>query len=743
MLRTRRSTTVNEETKKDHFKMAKRSTPSAGEARALAEAKLASSGLTWAQGQSAGLEVIPISSSYAPKLHALPGLAIPYFDPRHAQPVPLRCGERPPFWRLRYLATLPSEFGEEAKTQRYTQAHDTGVCAYFPRAENVDWPGLLTDVDQPLLITEGELKALKATTAGFPTVGLGGVFNFASKDLDLRFLDELEAVTWAGRCAYVVYDSDLRTNSQVCLALNRLARELQLRGAQVFAVFLPPLTADGKTGLDDYLVSSDPDAGTTGLQRLLFTASPLTNEHVLHQLNQKHVFVYATSMIYNTLTGAQQATKGFDDAYASLVYEQRTVVTKKSKKGGEVEEKIELEKKLGPATKAWLRWPLRAEAGKLTYEPARPPGLIRHEAGVSELSAWNLWPGFAVAPKEGNVDVFLQLVDFVFKDVDESLKRWFLQWCAYPFQWPGTKLYTACVFYGRLHGTGKSLLGYTLGALYGENFTTIGNEELQAKHNGWAARRQFVLGDEITGSDRRELSDRIKRMITQEKVRVDEKFEKPYELRDCTNYFFTSNRSNAFVVEDDDRRLFIHEMPEERLDEDDFFKAEYVPWLHSGVGKAALLHYLLHEVDTSDFSAEARAPMTDAKSLMNLHSKSDLGGWVARLRDDPDGTLIAGAKHDLYTNSELLVMFQGELDGSGRDRVSPTGLGTALRDAGFHMANGGQPIRSGKSTGRYYIVRRPEVWRYASPADLAAHLVDPAQGPGNVVTTAGAKKRKY
>ena len=709
-------------------------TPATATLSAVALTKLASSGLDADDAALLKLRSLEVAETVA--LTGLahetrPGLLIPYFNPLNG--APLTCGPRAPFWRLRYLGDpTRGEFGEQKKERRYTQSNATGVCAYFPT--NVpDWAALVADVSTPLLITEGELKAAAACKFGFPCIGLGGVFNFASKEYDIAFLAELEAVNWLGRAVYIVYDSDLQTNALVLLALNRLARQLQQRGAQVFAVFLPAVV-DGKTGLDDYLLATN--AATTDsaeLRQLLQLASPLTADAVLHELNETNIFIYESAGIYNERTGAIQTTRGFEDAYASLLYETRTL--KQTKDGPE------LERRQVPAAKAWVRWPLRRAAGKIIYEPGQPRGVVDHESGFPELRTFNVWPGPRYEPIEGDIEPFMTLIDHVFKDVEPSVRQWFLQWCAWPLIHPGTKLYTAVILYGRLHGTGKSLLGETIGALYGDGFTMIGNEELNGKYNGWSARKQFILGDEITGSNKRELSDRIKRMITQTKVRVDNKYEKAYELRDCTNFIFTSNHGNSFVIEDDDRRLFVHEMPSDCvLDEEDFFKAEYEPWFASSVGRSALLWYLTTQVDLAGFNPNGRAPMTVAKKQMNYHSKSDLASWAQELRET-NGRSVPGAA-DLYTNSELLAVYQssGEL---GRDRVSAIGLGNALRDAGFEMANKGEPIRGPHGVGRYYVIRNADLWRHASYEQLSAHLRDPKAAVGNVATTSAARKRKY
>src|SRR5690606_17830809 len=153
---------------------------------------------------------------------------------------------------------------------------------------------------------------------------------------------------------------------------------------------------------------------------------------------------------------------------------------------------------------------------------------------------------------------------------------------------PGVKMFSSAVVYGIKHGTGKSLIGYTLGRIYGKNFTEIKQKDLHSQFNEWAEARQFVMGDDITGSDKRHDADILKTLITQQELRINPKYVSSYVVPDCINYFFTSNQPDAFFLEDDDRRFFVHEVKVGPLPEE--FYMDYELWLHTG-GAAAVFHY--------------------------------------------------------------------------------------------------------------------------------------------------------
>lgn len=195
-----------------------------------------------------------------------------------------------------------------------------------------------------------------------------------------------------------------------------------------------------------------------------------------------------------------------------------------------------------------------------------------------------------------------------------------------------------------------------------------------------------------------------------------------YVVPDCINYYFTSNHPDAFFLEDDDRRFFIHEVTQPPLPE--IFYAEYDLWLDTG-GSSAVFDYLLH-LDVSDFNPAATAFRTMAKDRMIADGQSDLGGWVRSLQATPDYVLRIGEiplTKDLYTSKELLQLY----DPSGKTGTTANGLGRELRRAGIMYVFNGRPIRLlDGSQGRYYAVRNDVKWGSAQPQAIVQHLMQPS-----------------
>ncbi len=659
--------------------------------------KLQSSGLTEADAKKLKIEFI--DGKKLPTLHPsfkpFTSLKLNYLRPdgNPLQDWP----SAPPFYRIRYLETSTAfDALTEKKPLRYVQEPNTAPAAYYPG--NQDWT-LLDNPDAPLILTEGELKAAKACKEGFPTIGLGGVYNWRSNKLGLTWLESLNYVVWVRRNVYICFDSDYRTNSMVCLALVELAEKLHRRGAYVHLVNLPQLPGYEKIGLDDFLVAAGASANDQ-FAGLLNEAEPLGLTKPLFHLNSQYVYIKNPGLIIDQESHFKVSPAAFKEhLQAPLNYQERQL-----KADGKVSFKAV------SAAAAWLRWPLRMEAIKLTYEP----GKDRFVDGC-----FNVWTGWGAQPKKGVVKPFIELVDHIFSNAEPEAKLWFLRWCAFPLKYPGTKLFSSVVIHGIRHGTGKSLLGYTMGRIYGQNFTEISQMDLHASFNEWAEARQFVLGDDVTGSNKRADADFLKKMITQRELRLNPKYIPAYTVPDRINYFFTANHPDSFFLEDDDRRFFVHEVQVGPLPEE--FYVEYDLWLDTE-GAAAVFQYLL-DLDLGDFNPAAPAFKTAAKERMIANVQSDLAGWVRQLIATPDHVLRIGKlplKHDLFSSKELLMFY----DPSGGTGTTANGLGRELARAGIRQVMNGRPIRlKDGSQARLYAVRNAEKWlKVTNNAIILKHL---------------------
>lgn len=234
----------------------------------------------------------------------------------------------------------------------------------------------------------------------------------------------------------------------------------------------------------------------------------------------------------------------------------------------------------------------------------------------------NRWRGWPMQPKQGNCQVALDLLRYLCGENDNSDKvyEWVLKWLAYPLQNAGAKMQSAIVMHGN-QGTGKSMFFEAYAKIFGEYAAILNQGALDDKFNAdWAEKKQFVIADEVAAnSEKYQLKNQLKTLITGEWVRVNPKNVAAHRERNHMNLVFLSNENMPVVLENDDRRHCIIKTPE-ALPQDsyDMMRDE----IKQG-GIEALYHYLLG-LDLTGFGVETKPPFTEAKAkLIWLSSGSD------------------------------------------------------------------------------------------------------------------------
>jgi putative DNA primase/helicase len=151
----------------------------------------------------------------------------------------------------------------QGKPKKYLQPKGMPLRAYFPAGVR----NSIRNIEQPLIITEGEFKAACALQHGFSCISIPGVDCWHLKK-SAGLLPDLASIEWSGRKVYIAFDSDAVTNPAVLNNECMLAATLATRGAVVKIVRLPPLSDGAKVGLDDFLAAN----GASVLAKLLEVA---------------------------------------------------------------------------------------------------------------------------------------------------------------------------------------------------------------------------------------------------------------------------------------------------------------------------------------------------------------------------------------------------------------------------------------------------------------------------------------
>lgn len=652
---------------------------------ASARDQLSRWGISEHDAARAGLFDVEDASTVNPDFKPYAGLILPYYATDGSM---MTYGNGVPFCRVRYLDAPEPKGFKAQKPMRYGQPQGSGLHAYFAPVD--DWQRIQNDAGEPCLITEGEAKGLAATLAGFPTIALGGVFNYGTND---ELLPELEAFDWRGRDTYVVYDSDALTNPNVLAAEARLVDELQRkRGAKCFLVRLPQ-DGDSKIGVDDYLLAH----GANGLLSLLQSAPSLGGlDAKVVALNRQIAWIERENLVYDMEMKLWLQKDALTNGSRFSALEHITV-------GG----KQRTEPKRISVAATWLKHPHAQRFSEVLFRPGEGVTI----SGENGRPALNLWQGWE--PAEGDVTPWLELYDHLFGNMKENQRDLSLNLLAYKAQNPQEKIPLAIVLIGT-QGCGKTLWSDCVRDAFSPYGTTISSRSFYGEFQGWLERSLIGTMNEVEPQDLQKGGEVLKALISDLQRPMNEKYRPARQINSYTFYILTSNKRAVGAFSADDRRMIVVDCPPKK---DHEFYLRVVRWREAG-GCKALLGYLLN-YDLKGWRPPAAAPMTAEKYMayvesltttqrlaeeMRTASEHNIKLWldqavawarVAELGTNAVAAAMARATIDgvqhyqirpWYTPEELALMFPSIVEqtlGSKFDRTTPSGrISRELREAG-------------------------------------------------------------
>ena len=221
------------------------------------------------------------------------------------------------------------------------------------------------------------------------------------------------------------------------------------------------------------------------------------------------------------------------------------------------------------------------------------------------------------------IDMFMDHLRFTLSD--EREQKILLDWMAYVIQNPGKRVNWALLLQGA-QGVGKSYFGNVMQMILGELVRNLEPTAISGRFTGWAHGALVVVVEEIriSGANRYETLDRMKPFITNKTVQIEEKGRDHRTVPNFTSYFMLTNHKDAIPLADGDRRycvLFSRVQSEEQLFDELGGKVgaqNHFKKLFSETERRsdAMARFFLDYQISEDFSAEGRAPDTNAKQAM-------------------------------------------------------------------------------------------------------------------------------
>lgn len=203
-----------------------------------------------------------------------------------------------------------------------------------------------------------------------------------------------------------------------------------------------------------------------------------------------------------------------------------------------------------------------SKAAELRYDPGSVSGKAvgaRNEAFV------NTYMPPEIKPLEGEVTPWLDYLAHVFPY--ERDRKEVIRWCATLVCRPSVKMNYGLLLISETQGVGKSTLGSdVLRPLVGEwNYSEPSAITVcESNFNGWSAHKRLAVIHEVYDDYKSKSYERLKSVITEAHIDVNEKYQKPYRIENWLHVIACSNNKRALKLGMEDRRWFVPRVAESK-----------------------------------------------------------------------------------------------------------------------------------------------------------------------------------
>lgn len=261
-------------------------------------------------------------------------------------------------------------------------------------------------------------------------------------------------------------------------------------------------------------------------------------------------------------------------------------------------------------------------------------------------------------------------------------QRLILDWLAHLVQFPGRKVRWAILIQGA-EGCGKTFIHDAMTAVIGlSNTKVVDPGAVFQGWNEWAFGHQLVTLEEIrvTGKNRHEVMNKIKPLVTNKIISINERFRNQRQVENMSNYLLFTNHHDALALSSHDRRFMVVKSPLQNekqvaaLGGKSYFEKLFQMLEMNAAG---LRHFFEVWPISPDFPANGPAPRTKYHEQMQADTMNETEVQVREYIADGEYALI---QPDLLS----LTTLTNRLELEGKSQVTPQRLGSILRELGYN-----------------------------------------------------------
>lgn len=255
-----------------------------------------------------------------------------------------------------------------------------------------------------------------------------------------------------------------------------------------------------------------------------------------------------------------------------------------------------------------------------------PPGINCPE------KCFNTWIPFPMENveeyehKEEELQFFLKHIDILCNN-DLSVSDYVKKWVAQMIQYPAVK--TICPTFISKEGAGKGNFLKCLGKMLGEKKvieTSSPSRDIWGDFNGRMANTFLVNLNELSKRETIESEGRIKQLITDPKITINNKGISQYDINSYHRFIITTNKEDPIATSQDDRRKLIIRCSDENCGNKEYGKKMF--YMLDDVNVIKTIYEYFKNIPDMDKFGSLEMPKTEYQKNLTQLSKSPIEQWL-------------------------------------------------------------------------------------------------------------------
>jgi hypothetical protein len=276
---------------------------------------------------------------------------------------------------------------------------------------------------------------------------------------------------------------------------------------------------------------------------------------------------------------------------------------------------------------------------------------IKHDESIL-----NLWIGNTIKPSSGSCQIIL---DFIFQNIcnnQEQVYEYLINYLAHMLQKPQEKPGVMIVLLGG-QGVGKGTFFDLLESIWKKTTLLVSSiDQVLGRFNGILERNYIVMLDEALFSGDKKAAEKLKSLITEGRVLVENKYASQKSIHSFHRFFAASNKTHFVNVDSDDRRFLFLRVSEFKAQDVKYYGDIRDAFKIESIMGAFVAHLMTRDISNFNFRQRPKTHEHINQKIQSLYGFERW--WHEELTNPRDISAWTDSSQNFILSNTLLELYK-------------------------------------------------------------------------------------